>query len=381
MAKKTEETVRPSDGELVLSKSRDIIESYIFSTSKRDFSLYSERLLIQLVARAQQQLAGANFRDGTDIGQVSVGPLGHTRVEIPLRSLMGPNSSTNYTQARQAIMELMSSPYFVERPKLERGVPVLDEDGKPVFEFIGRQILNSCDVNVRPGFAVVEVNETTWASILDLSKGFRRYSLQVASSLKKSASVRLFRLICYQRSPITYTVQRLREMWCLEEKYKDTNDFVKRTVEAAKEELDAVSPWTFDYVCNCSDSADENRGRRGRKSITSITFFPKERLTKLSSSSLLKEMGVGSVLSRETMDYLRHTLMFTQQGIENNILLFEVARRVGMDLDVFLRQIAPKATRAVSCQGYVIRAVERHLAEEYGVTKTMVGYSVPGDMA
>ena len=363
--------------DIVLSKSRDVLESYIFSTSNRDFSIYSERLLMEIVAVAQQQLAGANFRDGTDIGQVSIGPLGHAVVEIPLRNLMGSKSSTNYSQARKAIMELMRSPYFVERPKVERGVPVLDENGEQVFELIGRQILNSCDVNVRPGFAVIEVNATTWSAILDFSKGFRRYSLQVARSLKKSASVRLFRLICYQRTPITYTVQRLREMWSMKDKYKDTNDFIKRTVEAAKEELDAVSPWTFDYVCNYSSGAEENRGRRGRKSITSVTFFPKERLTKLSTSALLNEMGTDSVLPRETADYLRNTLMFTGQGIKNNILLFETARRVGMDLDGFLRRIAPKATRASSCQGYVIRAVERHLKEEYGVEKTTVGYSVP----
>ena len=71
--------------DIVLSKSRDVLESYIFSTSNRDFSIYSERLLMEIVAVAQQQLAGANFRDGTDIGQVSIGPLGHAVVEIPLR--------------------------------------------------------------------------------------------------------------------------------------------------------------------------------------------------------------------------------------------------------------------------------------------------------
>ena len=117
-----------SGSDIELTKSKEVIESYIFSTSRRNLSIYSERLLMRIVEIAQRQVAGINFRDGVDIGQVSIGPLGEANLEIPIRSLLGPGN-TNYAQAKEAIMELMRSPYFVERPKMRAGEPVFGDVG------------------------------------------------------------------------------------------------------------------------------------------------------------------------------------------------------------------------------------------------------------
>ena len=271
-----------------LTKSREIIESYIFATSERNFSIYSERLLLRIVEIAQRQVLGADFRDGTSIGQVEIGPLGEAKLEIPIRSLLGPGN-TNYNQAKAAIMELMRNPYFIEEPKVRGGKPVLDEKGVPEFELIGHQILNDCQVNVKPGVAVISVNENTWKTILNFSGGFRKYLINSALTLSKTCSVRLFRLISNQTRPITYSIDSLRAMWGLRDKYPDTSDFIRRTIEPAKQELDEKAPWSFDYHKNYAESAEINKGRRGKKAITSITFFP---------YSVLKRTPTTEVLSR-----------------------------------------------------------------------------------
>lgn len=358
-----------SDGskDITLSKSRDIIESYIFSTSKRSFTMYSERLLLRIVEAAQQQVAGANFRDGLSIGQVSIGPLGEAEIEIPIKDLLGSGNSTNYTQAKNAIMELMSSPYFVERPKLRNGKPVFNEDGEQEFELFGRQILNSCEVNVKPGVAVITVNKDTWAAVLDFSKGFRKYDLEVAQSLTKATSLRLFKLLSNQKYPITYTIEQLRKMWQMEDKYPDTNDFIKRTIEPAKKELDEKAPWSFEIVKNKALTSAENKGRAGRKSVTSITFVPIRKVTSLTTSALMKQIHPSSLLGKEVYEMLLNKFGFAYQGIVNNMIVFEAARKAGVDIHSFLLKIAPKALRAPNCPAYTIKSLKTTLKEKYEI--------------
>ena len=359
-----------------LTKSKEVIESYIFSTSHRKLSIYSERLLMRIVEIAQRQIAGINFQDG-GVGQVSIGPLGEARLEIPIRSLLGPGN-TNYNQAKKAIMELMSCPYSVERPKIKGGEYVRDKKGNIEFEFIAHQILNDCEVNVKPGIACIVVNENTWKSVLFFGKGYRKFDLIAGLQLTKSSSARMFRLVSNQTNPISFSIAELRKMWGLEDKYPKTSDFIKRTIDEAKEELDRKAPWTFEYTTCCSLTSEVNKGRRGKKAITSVTFFPKRKITNMSTGALVRETETPvSVLGRETYDLLLNKFEFTPQGLKNNLMLFSVAKKAGMDLFDFLYQIAPNAVRATNPPGYVINSIERKLKERYGITKTPTGYVKP----
>ena len=360
-----------------LTKSREIIESYIFATSERNFSIYSERLLLRLVEVAQRQILGLDFRNGTDIGQVEIGPLGDARLEIPIRSLLGPGN-TNYSQAKEAIVELMKNPYFVEQPKMKGGKPVLDEKGKPEYELIGHQILNDCQVNVKPGVAVISVNEHTWSRVLDLTRGYRRYSLNASLQLSKPSSLRMFRLISNQKYPITYTIDQLRSMWGLSGKYPDSSDFIRRNIAPAKKELDEKAPWSFDYNVNYTESAEINKGRRGRKAIVSVTFFPYSILMHTPTSDILDRTGSPlSVIGKELYNMLLKKFEFTAQGIKNNLLTFVTAKKAGMDLLSFLDGLAANALHATNPPGYVIKSIDTKLRERYGVVKTPEGYVFP----
>lgn len=360
----------------VSSNNVQLVESWIFATSSRDFSIYSERLLLRIVQLAQTQLLGANFKDGTSIGQVEIGPLGEARLEVPIRSLLS-TGSTNYTQAKNAIMELMRSPYFVERPKMKGGKPVIGEDGKPEYEFIGHQILNNCAVNVKPGVAVIEVNRETWRAILDYTKGFKKIALETALRLKLVPSLRLFSLLSNQKEPITFTLDQLRRMWRMDERdevtgeykiYPDTYNFIKRTIEPAKKELDEKAPWSFTYEKNYSMSDPVNRGRKGKKAVTSITFFPVHRYTGEPESNLIRMTSSAlKELGKDTYDLMVLKLGFTPKGLENNVHLFHIANSLGMELNSFVRIVTPNAVRSENPPAYTIKAIKMHLKEVHGV--------------
>lgn len=350
----------------VATTTRNVVESYIFATGHQDLSIYSERLLMQLVKAAQCQVNGLNFRDGSSIAQVNIGPLGDAVVEIEARELLSGDKNTNYTQAKNAVLELMKKPISHERPSIRGGKPVLDADGNPVYEFEAHNLLNDVYINQKPGVIIVNVNRTTWEAILDFSKGFRRYDLQVAMQFSRTCSLRMFKLISNQKYPLTFTIQELREQWGLTQKYKTTKDFIKNTIESAREELNRSSPWTFDYNVIYSNRDDKNKGRVGRKSITAVTFFPKHVQKYEKTTNVINQVSPVSVLGRSVIDRLVKSVGFSMAEIKANIVLFDTAAKT-FDLEGFLIQLAPKYNRASNPQGYVINAIKIHLKEKHGI--------------
>lgn len=374
---------------MALTKGKEVVESYIFASSHRKISIYSERLMLRIVEMAQQYLAGVSFKDGTAIGQVKCSADGDAEIEIPIRSLLANDDDTNYKTAKDAILELMTCPWGMERQAVDpkSGVPLTYKDGKPRMSFIASNIISYCEVNVKPGVALVKVPKFTWDVLLDFSKGFRRYDLSSALALKKPSALRMFKLVSYQDYPITYSIEELRAMWGFDEKdekgeyvkYKSTSDFIKKTIDSAKEELDEKASWSFTYNKNCAMTDSRNTGRRGAKTITSVTFFPVKKITKMSSSALLRDYSKpDDVIDRPSYNILLRDLDFTVQGLKNNLLLFDTVRKVGMDLFDFLQKVKPMASRAGNPSGYTVNAIKKCLTESYGVRITNNEYILPG---
>ena len=155
-------------------------------------------------------------------------------------------------------------------------------------------------------------------------------------------------------------------MWGLTEKYKKVDDFVKNTIVAAKEELDRVSPYSFDYVLNRAKSAEVNKGRKGRPAITSVTFFPIRRMGNESTDAVRKQVDPSMLLDYEFYLMLKNKFDFDPQGIKANITLFDTAQKE-CDILEFMDSIAPAALRAANIQGYVINAIRKHLKEKFGI--------------
>ena len=52
---------------------KEVVESYIFSTVRHDFGIYSERLLLRLVELAQREIRGLDFKGGSSLGKIKSG--------------------------------------------------------------------------------------------------------------------------------------------------------------------------------------------------------------------------------------------------------------------------------------------------------------------
>ncbi|MCF0176834.1 MAG: replication initiation protein [Bacteroidales bacterium] len=330
--------------------SKEVVESYIFSTVRHDFGIYSERLLLRLVELAQREIRGLDFKGGSSIGKVKVGEWGDAEITIPVKDILSGEDDKNYVKAKSAVRALMGK--FLEY-----------EDEK---NYKATHILNDVDVDKVAGKMVIQVNRNIWNAMLDFSKGFRKYELETAVKLRGKYSLRIYKLVSKQIDPISYSIADLRKMWGLTEKYKKVDDFVKNTIVSAKEELDRVSPYSFDYVLTASRSADVNKNRKGRPSITSVTFFPKHVLRNESTDAVRKSVNSSMLLDREVTDLLVNKLGFDLVGIRANISVLDNAQRE-FDLFEFLQKIASAALRATNPQGYVINAIKKNLSEKHGI--------------
>lgn len=330
--------------------SKEVVESYIFSTVRHDFGIYSERLLLRLVELAQREIRGLDFKGGSSLGKVKIGEWGDAEITIPVKDILSGEEDKNYAKAKQAVRALMGK--------------FLEYEDNQVYK--ATHILNDVDVDKVSGKMIIQVNRNIWGAMLDFSKGFRKYELETAVKLRGKYSLRIYKLVSKQSEPISYTIEDLRKMWGLVDKYKKVDDFVKNTIEAAKKELDVVSPYSFDYALTAAKSAEVNKGRKGRPAITSVTFFPKRVVKNDSADSLRKEVSVSITLNREIYQILKDKFGFDYAGMKANITLFDYANRE-FDLVDFLYSIAPKALRAASPQGYVVNAVKKHLKEDFGV--------------
>ena len=330
--------------------SKEIVESYIFSTVRHDFGIYSERLLLRLVELAQREIRGLDFKGGTSIGKVEIGEWGDAEVIIPVKDILSGDDDKNYTKAKAAVRNLMGR--FLE----------YEDDQK----YKATQILNEVDDDKVAGKMVIRVNRNIWRAMLDFSKGFRKYELETAVKLRGKYSLRIYKLVSKQTDPITYTITDLRKMWGLTDKYKKVDDFIKNTVVSAKEELDRVSPYSFDFVLNAAKSAEVNKGRKGRPAITSVTFFPVHRMANETTDAVRKQVDPSMLLDYEFYMMLKNKFDFDPQGIKANITLFDTAQKE-CDILEFMDSIAPAALRAANIQGYVINAIRKHLKEKFGI--------------
>ena len=169
--------------------------------------------------------------------------------------------------------------------------------------------------------------------------------------------MRFYELLSNQKSPLTYSVIQLKEMFCVADKYERINDFIRYVVEAAKKELDEVSPYTFEYT----------PVKSGRK-ITAIKFYPvyqpEHRDSDLEKHDLQKQVSLSWSLSSEVRNYLKNSIGYSDKEIKNNLDLFVSAQNLLTDFLGELAILKGKSREKKNPKGYIINAIKGKLKDK-----------------
>lgn len=317
---------------------KDLIQSYIITTAKYNFNVYEKRVIYRLVEIAQAELQGIKFAD--NCRKLDHDLWGCVDITLPIADLLNGETDENYTRIKSALVSLSKKSFEYEDDEIWQNISII------AFPTIVK----------RSSVLSFKIHPRVWDCILNFSKGYRKYELKAAMSFKSQYSMRFYELLSGQKRPLIYTIEQLKEMFGVFDKYKLTADFIRKIVDAAKKELDEVSPYTFEYTTL----------KEGRK-ITAIKFYPiyqpEHRDSDLERHDLQKQTALSWSLSSEVRNYLKKSLEFSDKELKNNLDLFISAQNLLTDLLGELAILKGKAREKKNPKGYIINAIKGKLKD------------------
>lgn len=332
-----EQQILSSQHSPLTTRGRQVVQSYIATTAMYDFNVYEKRVMYNLVRLAQSQIEGVVLTD--NLHKICHDMKGYVHVTLPLSDFLADEEDKNHRRVKDALKSL-------HRKTFE----YLDDD---VWECISIIALPKIALHSRQVSFIVD--SRVWDVLLDFSRGFSRYDIEVAFRLESCYSMRFYELMACQKEPITYSIDALRRIFKLEDKYAFTKDFIKRVVESSKIELDQKSPVSFTY-------APVKNGKR----ITQLIFFPVRFNAQDSSDDdhrmILRKYGSSAVLTADERRFLEE-IGFNESGINNNLSLFMDCQR-NLDFIYELALIKGKCRTKKNPCGWCIRTLTGKLADK-----------------
>ena len=330
-------SVQPVSHEDLSPKGRQVVQSYIATTAMYDFNVYEKRVMYNLVKLAQSQIEGVTISD--NLHKICHDLKGYVHITLPLSDFLADEDDKNHRRIKDALKSL-------HRKTFE----YLDND---VWECISIIALPKIALHSRQVSFIVD--SRVWDVLLDFSRGFSRYDIEVAFRLESCYSMRFYELMACQKEPLTYSIDALRRIFKLEDKYAYTKDFIRRVVEASKLELDQKSPVSFTY----------SPIKEGKK-ITQLIFFPvKHSLAETEDDEqrmIIRKYGSSAVLTADERRFLEE-IGFTESGINNNITLFMECQK-NLDFIYELALIKGKSRTKKNPCGWAIRTLNGKLADK-----------------
>lgn len=302
------------------------IQSFIFSASQGASSVYEQRIIYKIVEYAQPVLQGLYMKNHLEQLQHDYD---NVCIQLPFRAVI-TEGSHNYKEVLRACESLMSKVF-----------KVWDED-KGTY-FASPLIYNvSCVRN--EGIVKFYVARRIWDLILDFRRGYSAYDLNVALSLPTSYSMRLYVLMSSATNPITLSLDYLKSMFGVSEKYTRNNDFIKRVIEPSQAILEkaCVSSFTFETI------------RKGNK-ILQIKFTPRHRRQR-TADELAAMLSVSALVDQEVKIFLITAFNFTVKELGAHKVLLNEFSKLPYKFDV-LYSLRDRVRRGKKEKGYVIAAL------------------------
>lgn len=318
-----------------ITNNKDIIKSYILTTSRYHFTAAEVRVMTQIVNLLQSFVEGNKLEGRYSLTEDL---LGYRRITMPISVCLKHGEDKNYHSVKKALLSLQ-----------DKVIEYEDDKRWEAFNIIHSPIIEKGAESVQ-----FDLHWRMYDAFLNYTKGYRELELLKMMQLDSVYSMRFYELLSGQKKPIDYTIDNLRIMFKLEGKYKQSRDFIKKTVAVAKAELDKRSPWTFDYEVI-------KKGRKMHKIRFYPKFQPEHRDQELEERKLRKNASVHWDMSPPELHYLKNQYGFDEKGIKNNMKLFIACKNKGLSLVDEFAEVFPRASKADNPQGYLIGVLKRKI--------------------
>lgn len=196
-----------------------LAQDNLLTQSRYDFSVVEKRCLYQVIRQVRSDyIEPATKSQMPDLFQ-------NMRVTITKEQLADCRDNTKLKDVYKSLENLRL-----------RNIEIDNDD-----EWMTTGFITMAKHNKRSGDFTVEVSSAIMPYLVELAGNFTSYDLTVAISLKSSYSQRFYELCCQYRNRPNKTfflsVDDIRHMMMLEEKYQNGSDFKRFVLDVAQREL------------------------------------------------------------------------------------------------------------------------------------------------
>lgn len=271
-------------------------------SSTRD--IYTRRLFLLITEKLQQM----NFRGELNLIGGKQGYSNSIFVDIPISELLGDTEDHNHARIRDAVKKLIGC------------VDGFEGD----HEFVYMNVFSSARMAKYSNVITIEAREPVVNFLLSNLNGYRAIDKYVMLQLHCSYAPYFYSLVADPDNRtgdiIFLPIDSLREIFGLKNGYASTNAFIKKVIQASKDDLDSYSPWSFEYEV----IKESKEGSIGRPSITGIRLVPVFIEENESKAARNLRLDPYTYLNKEYVSILKTRYGFTSDGIRNNALLLLV---------------------------------------------------------
>lgn len=311
------------------NKKREIIQSFLITTARYKFSVYEKRILSLIITSLQPQLEGKKL-----LGKLERDLFGDLRCEFPVKNIC--EDDTNVVQYIQAFEELIDKKMRYE-----------DEN---VIKLC--TIIQDVEIKKRSGIIKFSICKTMADLFMNFTKGYSKYILEISLKLRSVASARMYELISNQPHPLTYSIDTLKKIFCVEDIYPRTSNFIQRVILPAKKELDEVANWSFDFTPI----------KKGNK-YTHIKLTPYNILHRepeeVQKSDALRKTNLSWFVEKDIRYFLINTCLFSQRELKNNLVTIQkFCNTFADDALNKIMEIWSRSQDKTNPKGYLIKVLQ-----------------------
>ena len=302
-----------------------LTQSFVFSVAAGDTSLYELRIIFKIVEFAQPVLKGLYLAQ--NLTQLSHN-YDNVHIKLPISSLVA-DGTHNYDVVRAACRNLMTKVY-----------EVWDESNQSYF---ATPLIYNFYTQRGEGILHFYVARRVFDAILDFRRGYCQFELNIANSIKSANATRLYILMCSQPAPISFSIDYLKKMFGVQDKYKQTRDFIKRVIEPARLELEAMHVSSFAYEAVKTGCTPIHRRERTTEELAAMA-------------------SVSALVDTEVRIYLINAFNFTVKELGAHKVLLEKFSKLPYKFDV-LYSLRDRVRRKNKSKGYVIEALRSEVKD------------------
>lgn len=303
------------------------VQSYVFSAFRAPMSLLEMRIILKIVEACQPALKGVILNDV--IGRKLSADGVNLNLSVRIQELIGADDH-HYKACINALKTLA-------------GKVIACQDEDKVYR-VSSVIYN---IEWQRGTGVISFSVAKWVveKILDFSMGYTKYEMESAMALPSANAMRLYLMMASASRPITYSLDFLKAMLGVSDKYSQSTDFIKRCLAPAATEMEKQKLNGFSITPL----------KEGKK-ITKVLLSPVKRQT-ISQAAQAAQLSLNMWGDPLLMRLLLSSCQFTSRELNANKAVIFKFGQIPYWQDS-IAAIIERQRRYRKTKGYIIAAMK-----------------------